>query len=524
MWTSFFLENAHFALNLFVALVLFAIAWLYFDVWTARKKPKEGLKALGALLVSISYVIHATLVESTIITNTAIGADLNSVLTGTVRIIGYMILLSGLLSDPLEPRPNAKAAIIPILKPFTLLPVFYPFLAAATGFTYLRRATTGLENHLKPVALGFYLLALADLLGLASLLRITTNIDVYNIVAPFGWIWFIENIILLGAAIIFAKWVYYYLLKSLTTQLFMIFTTTILIIFLITTTTFTGLLLKSLQDETLSRLDTDAKVLNFAVDGKKSGALSDTELLAQNPTVISSLIAGTRDGLSALAESIIVNKKDNLLVILNNAGIVQARGEDKERIGDSLSEDQLVKKALLGTNGTSIIVKDGALSPTVSVRAISAVKSEGKIIGAVMAGVALDNTFVDGVKNATGLEAGIYGDNVLSATTIVGANGTSRYLGIKLEDKNIKDKLLQKGESYSGPVNYLTTPYFASYLPLKDVDSNPVGILFVGKPQVGVLATAGHSIELTFILAAVMLAISILPSYLISKYLAGQLK
>ena len=183
-----------------------------------------------------------------------------------------------------------------------------------------------------------------------------------------------------------------------------------------------------------------------------------------------------------------------------------------------------LKKALLGDFGTSIVVKDGALAPEVSVRTSSPVKSGDKIVGAVMIGVALDNTFVDGIKGATGLEAGIYGDNSLSATTIMAAGGKSRHLGIKMENKTIKEKVLQKGTSYSGPVSFLSTPYFAAYLPLKDVDNNPVGILFVGKPQVGVLQAAGRSIELTFILAAAMLILAICPAYFISRNLANQLK
>jgi len=61
-------------------------------------------------------------------------------------------------------------------------------------------------------------------------------------------------------------------------------------------------------------------------------------------------------------------------------------------------------------------------------------------------------------------------------------------------------------------------------LPLKDVDNNPVGMLFVGKPQVGVLQAAGRSIEMTFLVAVILLVLSIIPAYFISKYLTNQIR
>jgi ABC-type spermidine/putrescine transport system permease subunit II len=49
-------------------------------------------------------------------------------------------------------------------------------------------------------------------------------------------------------------------------------------------------------------------------------------------------------------------------------------------------------------------------------------------------------------------------------------------------------------------------------------------MLFIGQPQNKVLQSAGHSIELTFIVAAILLAIAILPAYWMSRYIARQLE
>lgn len=535
MWYQFFLENTHFALSLLAALVLFATGWLYFDAWLGRKTLRDGFKVAGFALLSISFLIHATYIESSLITSSIFGNIPNLFLVILTRIPGYVLLIAGLFIDPLQQHPVKKEGIkqtakgvlilpfagLPIVK---FVPLVFPVLAVMTGFLYLRRSTVGLENHLKSVAVSFYFFTFFELVSLHELLTQTRNVDLYKLVAPFAPFWILQHLLLFLAILILGRWLYFYLLKRLQSQIFMILTFSILVIFLLITTTFTGLLLKNLEDETLKTLETDVKVLNFAVEAKKGEGLSDVSLLSQNPIIQNALKEKDKKVLSDNAESFLLNKKQATVVIVSDSGQVLTRGEDKERVGDSLSDDPLIKRALLGEAASSIITRDGVLGPEVGVRSATPIKKGEIILGAIMSGVTLDNAFVDGVKSATGLEAAIYGDNILSATTLLAADGKSRYIGIKEETSQIKEKVLQKAESYTGPVNLLNTPYFAAYLPLKDVDSNPVGMLFVGQRQVGVLQAAGRSIETTFIVAVILLILSVIPSYLVAKYLSNQLK
>ncbi|MBI2020483.1 cache domain-containing protein [Candidatus Daviesbacteria bacterium] len=525
MWNQFFLENAHFALNLFASLVFFLTGWLYFDAWLGRKTLSDSFKILGFILLSISFLIHATFIESTILESSLLGGNLNSNLVAATRITGYLFLILGLIFEPIQAHFKLKLALftLPPLS-LSLLPVTFPILSLVVAFLYLRRATVGLESHLKPLSLTFYVLALAETLSLAGLLQNTPFIDLYEMVAPHGLVWLISHGVLLLAMVILGRWVYFYLLKRIQSQLFMISTFSVLIIFLITTTAFTGLLLKNLEDETLKRLETDVKVLNYAVDSKKAEALSDAQVLSSDPQIVAAVEAKDKASLSKKAEDFLLTKKQNLLVIVSETGQVLARGEDKERIGDSLSDDPQITRALVGEANTSVGTKDGVLGPEVSVRAAAPIKSGEKVVGAVMSGTNIDNAFVDGIKAATGLEAAIYGDNILAATTLLAADGKSRYIGVKEENSNIKEKVLVNGESFTTSVNLLNTPYFAAYLPLKDVDTNPVGMLFVGKRQIGVLQAAGRSIEFTFLVAVGLLILSIIPAYLIARFISSQIK
>src|SRR6185369_3658454 len=403
--TQFFLQNAHFALNLFAALIFFAAAWLYFDAWLARKGFKESLKILGLFLLCLSFVAHATVLEETILSVSSSGGDIISGIGLFLRIAGYAFLCAGLMIDPLQKRPDEQRSKMPAITAVSgaglgsLFIVLTPILAAATRLLYLRRATKGLENHLKPVAMSFFLLSLHELLSLTSLFQNTTNVTLFNLVAPFGVLWIAEHLFLLAAVIILGRWVFAYLLKRLQTQLFMIFTTITLVIFLLTTVSFTYLLLKNLEADALAHLTTDVNILAYSITSKKNEILSDAQVAANNPAMQKAISESDRKTLRDLTSSLVSSKKESFLVVTGSNGSVLMRGEDTERFGDSLSDDPLYKKAITGQAATSVVVKDGVLAPTVSLRAAVPVTLGGSVVGTVIVGTDIDNSYVDGVKN-----------------------------------------------------------------------------------------------------------------------------
>src|SRR5258705_12510526 len=110
---QFFLQNAHFALNLFAALIFFAAAWLYFDAWLIRKGFKESLKIAGLFLLCLSFVAHATILEQTILSTPVSGEDVIASLDLFLRIVGYILLCAGLISDPLQKKPDEVRSEMP---------------------------------------------------------------------------------------------------------------------------------------------------------------------------------------------------------------------------------------------------------------------------------------------------------------------------------------------------------------------------------------------------------------------------
>ncbi len=521
MFSQFLLENFHFATSIFAALAFFSIFWLYLDAWQERRTFKEGLKITGFLLISLSFLAHAVLIESPGLTSVNLGGDLSEKISLILRNLGYLFLLAGLISDPLIDKPKlAAVAIFNIAIPHLTAPI----LAVTAAWLYLRRATIGLEDHTKNVSYAFFLTAFFELLCIPDLFSKSTNIDIFHLVAPLGPIWIAAHLVLLLGSAILIKWAFFYLLKRINTQLFIIFTTTTLAIFLLTTVSFTFLLLKNISEETLARLSTDVSVLSYALDAKKSETLASASILAQNSNIITAIGSSDKKILAPAAESILISQKLSSLIIANEYGQVLARGEDRERVGDSLSGDSLFKRAMIGESISSISTTDSAISPIVAVRSATPIKLDGKVIGVIFSSQTLDNNFLDGIQKATGLEIGLYGGETLSATTINDTKNLSRPIGIKNTNKNISNLVLLQGKNYSGQINLLNTSYFAAYHPLKDSNNETVGMIFAGRPSASIFATAGKSIEITFLITVILIIFSFLPSYLIARYISSQLK
>lgn len=533
MWYQFFLEQAHFSINLLASLIFFGVCWLYLDAWSGRRNTVGALRWVGFLLLSLSFLIFATEVESTILASPLFNQHILAFLFLITRGAGYIFITSSFFGEAIQKKPTIPNRTLTIIA-FPLLSVssiaeksiiFLPIGAALCGWLYVRRASIGLENHLKPIALTFFLLAVSELFGLATLFRATTNVDLFKFVAPFGPLWIAQRLAVIAAILMVRSWVFGYLLKRLQTQLFMIFTTATVLIYLATTVSFTSLLVKNIQDEVLGELASNVKVLQYGVESKQRETLSDAQVLAQNAQLIENLDQKNRTELSNIAQSYLLSKKQSTLVVVGDRGQVLARGEDRDRTGDSISDDPLIKRTVVGESPSSVVLRDGIVSPELSVRSAVPVKNgEGQIIGAVMTGTAIDNAFVDGIKKGTGLDSSLYGGNQLSATTLTTADGVTHPIGVAEEHAIIKKTVLEQGEPYSGQVSFLNQLYFGSYLPIKDIDGIPVGMFFVGRPQSSVLAIAGKSIQLTFIATTILLILSVVPAYLIAKNVSEQLE
>jgi len=537
---QFFGQNIHFALSMLAALVFFAVFWLYFDAWLgeSHKKNKDVLKWVGFLLVSISFLVHATLIEQTDLGRSVLGGTSETIAT-ILRLLGYVGIIIGQLVDPLQKKPATKSLEEELQEPkitktapaaagsTSVFGAVYglPMAAGVIAVLYWRRATTGLERHLKPVAIAFGLLFCFELVSVSELWRNTSNPNLFNLVKAFGPLWIISHGFLLAATLVLGRWVWRYLTERFLSQLFMIFTGVVLAIFLLTTVSFTYLLMRNIQNDSLGNLATAANVLNYAMDSKKAEARANAEAIAQNPKIAEAILAKDHKALAALTGEVLATKKLSGLTITTSSAQILLRAESPDRWGDSVSSDPLVRKALIGQPSSTLVSTEGVLAPVMSIKSAVPIRDgSNTIIGTVSAAVIADSAFVDGIKNSTGLDSAIYSTNVLSATTLTAPDGKTRQIGIKQNSRAVKDRVLTKGQTFKGSLSLFNRPYLAVYAPLKDVNNNVVGMLFIGQPQSSALQSASRSIELTFTLAVILMVMAIIPAYLMARYIAAQLK
>jgi hypothetical protein len=527
MWWNFLWQNFHFTVNLFSALAFFSVFWLYLDAWLERKTLKDGLKILGFLFLSLGFLVHATLVESVSVIPLIFENDLNEKISLILINMGYLALLVGLISDPLQPKPNVSNVFgvsLGVMSKTMLACLLAPISCVLVAWFYLRRATLGLENHLKRVSLAFFFFSVYELINLGSLFSNSANVDIYNLVNPFGYLWIAGLIVESIGAVILIVWAFSYLLKRINSQLFIIFISMIISIFLITTVSFSFLLLKNIQNETLARLKTDVSVLSYSLESKKSEAMALVSVLAQDQGLTKAILDNDKKALWTSASGLLLNHKLSSVVIIDKNGLILARGEDHDRVGDSVSGDPSVRKVLQGLEVSTAMSRESAVSPVVLVRSAVPVRNSGLIVGAIVTETLLDNAYLDGIKKATGLEVAVFGDGVLAATTISDLNGVRRPIGIRETNAEVKKRVFTSGNDYSGLVSILNTDYYAVYRPLKDMDNSIVGMLLVCRPASSVLTAAGQSTQLTFLVAVTLILLSIVPSYLVSKYITYQLK
>ncbi len=189
-----------------------------------------------------------------------------------------------------------------------------------------------------------------------------------------------------------------------------------------------------------------------------------------------------------------------------------------------MSEDLLIRRALQGYNKSSIIVNEGVGAPVIEVRsAVSVRDAKGHITGIVMTSLNLGSAFVDGIKHSTGLDSSIYAGDVMAATTILNNDGKTRATGISTTDQAVQKQVLQEGKSHKTALDLQNREVLGAFLPLKDVDNATVGMLLVAQPQITILQAAGKSVELTFLITAVLLVLSIPPIYFITRGIVKQI-
>lgn len=394
-----------------------------------------------------------------------------------------------------------------------------PILAASVALLYWRRASLGLETHLKRVALGFALLATYETLSLANLFRESKIVSLVEMVGPFGSASIVAYIVLAFAALVLLVWTWYYLLKRLQTQLFILSMSGVVILALLITGTFVSLLLKSVEVESLGKLNSNALVVSSLIDEKKARLLGETKLFASDQSLILAYQELDRKGLYEKVRAQMGLVGAATFVITDSSGKVIINGENEEERGISWSGDKYVERALNQEYVSGVVTTSGVVAPIVAIK-VAVPLSDGVIVVSQV----LDNVFVDALKERTQLSVFIYGDQTLSASTIDIGDGKTRLFGIKETNKQVLEKVWGKGEVFATGSKIGDSEYLSAYVPLKDHNNETQVVLQVAQPQIVAVQAAGAAISMTFGFIVLLMVVMAVPLNIICEKLVADWK
>lgn len=517
----FLFANIGFIISIFSGLVFFSLGLLYFDSSNVQKKNKNLIKrSLGFFLLAISSVGFSVFFNT----------DQYKILFELIRIFGLLIIWLSLMTEPiLSPPINNKNLLlfIPLnfgLFYFSSLPIS-AILFLAISITYFRKAEEGYEKQLKPASIGFLILSIAEFIGISFFWKNTSNVYFSKILSDYNLVWSVQQIIILLGLVILARWAWGYIRFRLQIQLFITTVTMTLIIFIITTAFFTSVLLKNIEDNVLSQLTTDARVLQYSIEKLQEKILSDVQTISQDEKIINAFIDNDKNKLYELTSEYLISKNASSLFTIDKEGNVIMSAEDKDKTGNNILTDPIVKNSIEGRRSSTITIGYGNLIPSVEILAASPIKnSSDQVIGAISTGIVIDNAFVDGLKKTTGLDISVYSGEQRSATTFIASDGLSRFLGTKETNSKVINTVLKNNEIFTGAINVLNQPYYAVYAPLKSFGDKPIGMLFIGKLQTTLFESANKSLELTFLGSLILMILSIIPAFYISKYINKQIE
>jgi methyl-accepting chemotaxis protein len=255
------------------------------------------------------------------------------------------------------------------------------------------------------------------------------------------------------------------------------------------------------SDTSIAQARGSALTLESKIKEIEERSLLNAKTVADNSNLVAAVFskdAGTIEGILATA---IQNYGIDFVVITNISGeMVYSNDAQVSLTGDAVEEVLAATRT-----GEERTLLDTSVTARLSAFSFVPVKASGAIIGSLALGYALDEeAIVDGVKDVLGDDATIFlGDTQINTT--VTKNG-QRVVGTKA-GAAIAEKVLKRGEAFSGSVAIEGISYIAHYLPLKDPAGNIVGILFAGTPQVRTQAVVNQLILFYAIFGVVALGL-----------------
>jgi methyl-accepting chemotaxis protein len=233
-------------------------------------------------------------------------------------------------------------------------------------------------------------------------------------------------------------------------------------------------------------------------------------MIATRSDIAAAVAGGDSPAVQRMAKEIMRETGIALITISDAKGTVVGRGHS-DQTGDSVAKQINVTKALAGQ--TTVGLEEGT-AVKFSLRAGSPIRQDGKIVGAVTAGMNLSSStdFVDSIKNMLGVECTIFHGDTRVTTTI--EKDGKRAVGTKMDNPAVLEAVLAKGGSFFNINKIIGRDYNTAYWPIVGADGKTGGMLFIGKDRASIEQANERITTSVCISAGVVGLITVLLGYL----------
>jgi methyl-accepting chemotaxis protein len=239
------------------------------------------------------------------------------------------------------------------------------------------------------------------------------------------------------------------------------------------------LLFTSFNEQAKQELLLDANLVQSDIEFTQKMLAKTGDLMAGNQTFAYAVKERNAAFLKQYIKNVTTSTSDMFVTIADRKGDVIVRSHS-EKAGDNVTNQKNVKKALAGESTIGI---ESGTEIKYALRAGHPVTIGNEIVGTVTTGMDLSTShnFVDSIKKKLGIECTLFQWDTRASTTIL--KDGQRATGTKMDNPEVIETVLKKGEKFHKVNNILGKDYDTLYWPILLADGKIGGMFFVGKDR-----------------------------------------
>jgi len=250
-----------------------------------------------------------------------------------------------------------------------------------------------------------------------------------------------------------------------------------LIVLSITTTLMSRLLNYTIQEEMITMQSLVEKIQQQ----DETRLLQEVQLLTSIPDLVDAVQRSDADVIRTNAQMAWLRHEIDSMVFTDYNGIAVFRSHS-DVTGDNISNRAVIRRALVGIVSNGFYYEETAMFPY-TIHCCSPVIKNGYVVGALSLGSNINSEeYVDNLHKMTGMHFSLYKDDVILMTSFRDSSGR-RSNELNIDDLQITDAVLQKGESVIVQMEIFGSPYMTMYWPIKDFNGDTIGMWSAAMPM-----------------------------------------